>query len=264
MPFLAMELLQGKPLDEYLQGGRAARRAQAVRVGREAALGLAAAHGRGLVHRDIKPANLWLEAPRRAGEDARLRAGRGGRDDGPPDADRGGRRHAGVHEPRAGARRRRWTAAADLFSLGAVLYRLLTGRPPFAGATAMETLLAVQRSSPVPIRQLNPAVPEGLAALVHSLLAKKIPRGGLRRRRRSRPRWRGSATREARWQCRRWTRPGRRSSPTPQRPRAGAGRSGVAAGGLDGGGRDARGPGAARRPGADAVVVDADEGAGGR
>jgi serine/threonine protein kinase len=64
MPFLAMQLLQGESLDDYLRRGKKISFAQACRVGRETAIGLAMAHARGLVHRDIKPANLWLEAPK--------------------------------------------------------------------------------------------------------------------------------------------------------------------------------------------------------
>jgi len=62
VPFLAMELLDGEPLDARLQREGKLPRAEVVRIGREIALGLAAAHKRGLIHRDIKPANLWLEA----------------------------------------------------------------------------------------------------------------------------------------------------------------------------------------------------------
>ncbi|HTK77398.1 MAG TPA: sigma-70 family RNA polymerase sigma factor [Gemmataceae bacterium] len=63
-PFLAMQLLQGKSLDAYLAGGGKLSPGQACRIARETALGLAAAHSKGLIHRDIKPANLWLEAPK--------------------------------------------------------------------------------------------------------------------------------------------------------------------------------------------------------
>ena len=64
IPFLAMEFLEGMSLDDYLKKGRPPTLGQILRVGREVALGLAAAHERGLIHRDIKPANIWLEAPR--------------------------------------------------------------------------------------------------------------------------------------------------------------------------------------------------------
>ncbi len=63
VPFLAMELLDGSPLDAWLKANKNPPMREVCRIGREAAEGLAAAHARGLVHRDIKPANLWVEAP---------------------------------------------------------------------------------------------------------------------------------------------------------------------------------------------------------
>jgi serine/threonine protein kinase len=60
----------------------------------------------------------------------------------------------------------------DLFSLGAVLYRLATGRNPFVGPNPVAVLLALGTEEPAPVRDLNPEVPEPLAALVHQLLSK--------------------------------------------------------------------------------------------
>ena len=62
VPFLAMEFLHGMPLDQWLKDGRKATIAQVLRMGREIAEGLAAAHERGLIHRDIKPGNIWLDS----------------------------------------------------------------------------------------------------------------------------------------------------------------------------------------------------------
>jgi serine/threonine protein kinase len=62
VPFLAMEFLEGEPLDKRLRREGKLPLAEVLRFGREIALGLAAAHKRGLIHRDSKPANLWLEA----------------------------------------------------------------------------------------------------------------------------------------------------------------------------------------------------------
>ena len=63
VPFLAMEYLQGMSLYRWFERGRKPSLDLMLRLGREMAAGLAAAHKRGLIHRDIKPANIWLEAP---------------------------------------------------------------------------------------------------------------------------------------------------------------------------------------------------------
>jgi serine/threonine protein kinase len=63
LPFLAMEFLDGEALDSWHKKVGRLRLSEVVRISKEAALGLAAAHARGLVHRDIKPSNLWLETP---------------------------------------------------------------------------------------------------------------------------------------------------------------------------------------------------------
>src|SRR5262249_39032557 len=61
VPFLAMEFLKGEPLAERLEREAKMPVAEVLRIGREIAQGLAAAHEHGLIHRDIKPANIWLE-----------------------------------------------------------------------------------------------------------------------------------------------------------------------------------------------------------
>ena len=81
VPFLAMPLLEGEPLDERLKRAGKLPLAEVLRIGRETAEGLAAAHEHGLIHRDIKPGNLWLErlpsrgVPPVSGEDPRFRPG---------------------------------------------------------------------------------------------------------------------------------------------------------------------------------------------
>ena len=80
VPFLAMEYLRGMSLHRWLDRGHKPSVDLVLRLGREIAAGLAAAHQRGLIHRDIKPANIWLEAPDGPGQDPRLRAGPGRRD----------------------------------------------------------------------------------------------------------------------------------------------------------------------------------------
>jgi eukaryotic-like serine/threonine-protein kinase len=126
----------------------------------------------GLVHRDIKPANLWLEAPngrvkvldfglaKPVGTDAELT--KSGAVVGTP-----------AYMSPEQARGAKVDHRTDLFSLGAVLYRLCTGKTPFAGPNVMAVLMALGSDDPTPVRELNPAVPEALARLIHQLLAKK-------------------------------------------------------------------------------------------
>jgi formylglycine-generating enzyme required for sulfatase activity len=172
IPYIAMQFLQGYPLDQFLKEKGTPPLAHVIRIAREAALGLGAAHELGLVHRDIKPANLWLEAPngrvkvldfglaKPIGSDAELT-----------------RRGAIIGTPAymspEQARGLKVDVRTDLFSLGAVLYRLCTGKTPFAGEHVMAVLAALLAADPTPVRALNPNVPESLAQLIHQLLAKK-------------------------------------------------------------------------------------------
>jgi serine/threonine protein kinase len=174
LPFIVMEYLQGSPLDRYLASHPPLTVPQIIRIGQETARGLAAAHEKGLVHRDIKPANIWLEAP-----NGRVKILDFGLAKETEPADDGHLTRTGqvVGTPAfmspEQARGEPVTAATDLFSLGIVLYRLATGVQPFRGPTAMAVLMALGLDEPTPVRELNPAVPEPLAALLHQLLAKK-------------------------------------------------------------------------------------------
>ena len=172
VPFLAMEFLQGMPLDQWLKGGRKPSVAQVLRMGREMAEGLAAAHEQGLIHRDVKPGNIWLDSAHK-GRVKILDFGlaRVGTED--------------VHLTRTGAivgtpaymapeqaRGEKVDARCDLFSLGCVLYRLCTGAMPFAGDTTTALLMALALDHPKTVRELNPDVPVALSDLVTRLLEK--------------------------------------------------------------------------------------------
>ncbi len=182
VPFLAMELLEGECLADWLRREGPLPPSWAIRLARQAAEGLAAAHARGVVHRDVKPGNLWLEAPpgwadlpedRRPALPlvARLKvldfglAQPAGGDDG----DAGTiRRHSGTPaymapEQAAG---QAVDARADLFSLGVVLHELVAGRLPRpAPVGSVET---PPRSAPTPP---TPGLSPALAALSRRLMA---------------------------------------------------------------------------------------------
>jgi TolB protein len=174
VPFLAMQLLEGESLAERLRRQPAMTVLEMVRIGRETALGLAAAHRHGLIHRDVKPANLWLESRpadtfrvkildfglARAADDAQLT--QSGAIVGTP-AYMAPEQAAG--EP--------VDHRVDPFSLGCVLYRLATGIPPFKGKDAIATLVAVARHEPKPPAKVSTQVPAALSDLVMHLLAKK-------------------------------------------------------------------------------------------
>jgi serine/threonine protein kinase len=170
--FLAMELLKGVSLEQWLARQPKPRIAQVVRIGRQIAEGLAAAHEAGLIHRDVKPANLWLEATQGGRvkildfglalptQEVRLTS------DG---ALLGTPLYLAPEQATGGA----IDARADLFSLGCVLYRLCTGATPFAGKDVMQVLHALANHQPRPPHELNNEVPAALSALVMRLLAKR-------------------------------------------------------------------------------------------
>ena len=173
LPFLAMKLLQGESLDERLKRESQPPIHEVLRIGREIALGLAAAHERGLVHRDIKPANIFLEASpgsarvkivdfglaRAVSEDLHLT--RTGTIVGTP-----------AYMSPEQARGVRVDHRSDLFSFGCVLYRLCAGRTPFVADDTLGMLLALANDQPPPVQAFNPDVPDELVGLIGRLLAK--------------------------------------------------------------------------------------------
>jgi eukaryotic-like serine/threonine-protein kinase len=172
IPYLAMELLPGRPLDKWLERHPQPKIAAVVQIGREAAQGLAAAHAKGLIHRDVKPSNLWLEAPtgrvkvldfglaRSTQDDVRLTAT--GHPYGTP-----------AYMSPEQARGEKLDHRSDLFSLGIVLYEMAAGRHPFPGDTPFTVMSAICNDQPAPVRELSPQVPEALAALIQQMLAKR-------------------------------------------------------------------------------------------
>jgi formylglycine-generating enzyme required for sulfatase activity len=172
VPFLAVEFLEGESLDARIRREGRLPLAEVLRIGRETALGLAAAHARGLVHRDVKPANLWLEGPtgqvkvldfglaRALADQAHLT--QSGLVVGTPAYMAPEQAEGKPVDPRC-----------DLFSLGCVLYQMCTGTLPFPGETTIAVLRALALHEPPPLGALRPDAPRELSALVARLLAKK-------------------------------------------------------------------------------------------
>ncbi|HYH63995.1 MAG TPA: serine/threonine-protein kinase, partial [Urbifossiella sp.] len=182
VPFLAMPVLRGLTLADALRANPQPPVAEAVRIAREAADGLAAAHATGLVHRDIKPGNIWLEAGRLRVKLLDFGLARAAGDADPVS---GESLPADAHLTQTGAvigtpaymspeqaLGRPLDHRTDLFSLGVVLYQMVAGRPPFPGKTAAEIMAAVVRVEPVPVAEVVPGLPPALADLIGRLLAK--------------------------------------------------------------------------------------------
>lgn len=179
VPYLAMELLAGFSLEQLIHQVKLTM-AQILRLGREMAKGLAAAHAHNLIHRDIKPGNIWLEmVPDPSGHDkkiyrvkildfglARLQ-----------EQTDGLTRHGVVVGTPLYMSPEQITGSkidprSDLFSLGVVLYQLCTGKLPFQGESVADVWDAIIRLNPPPARDINPEVPQKLSRLIDRLLNK--------------------------------------------------------------------------------------------
>lgn len=176
--YIAMEFLQGGDLGERLTHGPLAADL-AVRLIREAASALAAAHAQKIIHRDIKPSNLFVES-RKDGEHVRvvdfgiaMLRGEPTRE-GVPYTGTG---HVwGTPEymaPEQWQMLRDLDGRVDIYSLGLVLWECLTGRRPFVASTVFEWQQAHLSTPPPPLLDAAPMIPSRLATLVERMLAKR-------------------------------------------------------------------------------------------
>jgi eukaryotic-like serine/threonine-protein kinase len=166
-PFLVMELLEGETLAARLASGPLPP-AEAARVAAAVADALDAAHRRGIVHRDVKPSNVMLT---RDGEVKVLDFGIAAAADETHSTTGSGMYATVAYVSPERVAGEPATPASDLYSLGAVLYELLCGRPPFLGPPALVARAHLQ-DQPVPVRQLAPWVPARLAETCEAALAK--------------------------------------------------------------------------------------------
>jgi WD40 repeat protein len=197
LPYFALEYIDGGNLEQQLNGTPwpAAPAAQLIET---VARATHYAHQRGVIHRDLKPANILLQrrsglpAPQPEPEGTKSAAPAAFRlaDYEPKISDfglakrvKGGQNQTrtgdvwgtpGYISPEQAAGETRYAGPpADVYSLGAILYELVTGRPPFKGATPMETVMQVLEREPAPPRQLNAAVPRDLETICLKCLRKE-------------------------------------------------------------------------------------------
>jgi hypothetical protein len=170
-PFIVMQYVQGETLEGRIHRNGSLEIREAMRIAKQIAQGLAAAHTQGVVHRDIKPANILLEngvarvritdfGLARAVDDASLT--QSGVVAGTP-------QYMAPEQANGDAVDER----ADLFSLGSVLYTMLAGHAPFRATTTMGVLKRLCDNTARPIREINPDVPDWLVIMINRLHAKR-------------------------------------------------------------------------------------------
>ncbi|AMV20825.1 serine/threonine-protein kinase [Planctomyces sp. SH-PL14] len=171
VPYLVMEYVDGKPLSDRIREGTIPV-VDVIRISRQIAEGLAAAHRHGLIHRDIKPANILLEdsiervriadfgLARVALESSDLTSQ--GDIVGTPSYMSPEQVEGEPLDPRT-----------DLFSAGCVMYAMLTGASPFQAANALAATRRIATAEPRPLADCRPETPRPLRELVHALLRKR-------------------------------------------------------------------------------------------
>jgi tRNA A-37 threonylcarbamoyl transferase component Bud32 len=170
LPFIVMEWLDGISLEEHLAGG-ALEPAVALRIARAIALGLAAAHDGGVIHNDLKPSNVIVLGDPRV-ESPRLKI-----------IDFGAASSAGMGDPgligtasymapeRASGERS--DVRSDGYSLGVILYQMLSGAHPFTASDAISMLRAHRNRAPAPVESPHTLLPRRVVRLVMRMLEKK-------------------------------------------------------------------------------------------
>jgi serine/threonine protein kinase/class 3 adenylate cyclase len=174
-PYLVLEYVAGRSLDRVLAERHRLPEKEALAIAADVARALAEAHARGIVHRDVKPDNVLLEVTpagprvklsdfglaRHVIETESLQVTRAGTVLGTP-------MYVAPEQAAGGA----IDVRADVYSLGATLFHLLAGRPPFQADTLFGLLALHQKEPPPPLQKLNPDVSEGACRVIEKALAK--------------------------------------------------------------------------------------------
>ena len=171
LPYFELEYVDGGSLDRQLDGTPWPAR-RAIELIEAVARGVAEAHRQGIVHRDLKPANILMAAdgtPRIT--DFGLAKSLAS-DSGLTRTDSIMGSPGYMAPEQAEGRTKRVGPPADVYALGAILYELLTGRPPFVGATVLETLEQVRTTEPVAPSRLVPHLPRDVETIALKCLHK--------------------------------------------------------------------------------------------
>lgn len=170
LTFHVMELIHGESLFDRFNCNERISSDEIHKIGREVADALDAAHQQGIIHRDIKPANILLES--KTGKVKVTDFGLAKSMSDPSETDSGIMMGTPEYMSPEQVTGGQVTHQSDLFSLGAVLYRLASGKSPFRRQTSLETLNRVVRDQPAPFADVAPETPDWYAALVFDLLNK--------------------------------------------------------------------------------------------
>ncbi|XZE52580.1 protein kinase domain-containing protein [Planctomycetaceae bacterium SH139] len=169
--YFSMGYIEGKSLADKVADGPLSA-TQAARLTSQIASAIAFAHSRDVIHRDLKPANILLDL----GEQPKVTdfglAKRTKADSGLTGSGQILGTPSYMAPEQAGGQADQVGPLADVYALGAILYCLVTGRPPFQAANPMDTLLQVLDKEPPPPRQLNPSVPVDLETICLKCLSK--------------------------------------------------------------------------------------------
>jgi hypothetical protein len=172
LPYCALEYIEGGNLADH-SGGKPLPPERGAALVEQLARAVHFAHERNIVHRDLKPANVLLAedgTPKVADFGLAKKLGSA---TGPTATGAVLGTPAYMAPEQAGGEGKEVGPAADTYALGAILYDLLTGRPPFKAATPLDTILQVVSTEPVPPRTVNPKVPRDLETITLKCLRKE-------------------------------------------------------------------------------------------